>query len=603
MSITSNTLLFGDNINFLSDAEALPNESVDLVYLDPPFNSDAHYNMIFKETSEEESEAQEKAFSDTWSWDQASTDALARLMSDQHASIESQSLMETLGRVLGRSSMFAYLVQMTIRLVHLRRVLKKTGSLYLHCDPSASHYLKLVLDCVFGIDNFQSEIIWRRTGSHNKSQRWAPIHDTILYYSGSKSFTWNNPVRPYMKGHVKDYFVQDNKGWRTNYYGNVLTGSGIRGGESGKPWRGFNPTAKRRHWAIPGKLVEGLDEDISSLTQHQKLDRLLELGHIVIRKGETWPIYQRYIQATEGPAAPDIWAFQPYTEGTVFGSDDCIDQDVRWLSPRDQERLGYPTQKPLGLLKRIVLASSRPGDVVLDPFCGCGTTIDAVETLNREYPTLPPRRWIGIDITHLAINLIKYRLADRFKDIPAKYAVRGEPQDVAGARALFQQDPFQFQFWACGLVGARTLGGGSIKTAKKGADRGIDGQRFFVDDTSGMKRILVQVKGGKAGSRDIRDFRGTIEREKAAIGVFIAFEEPTKPMREEAASLAPYKSQSTRSGVPRLQIVTIEQLLSGGSPSQPSGIVLPRGMDSSSDKTFAKAKQHRSDSLFSKHDD
>lgn len=592
-----NLLLYGDNLDFLRDPAQFPTGSVDLIYLDPPFKSDANYNLLFREVSGEPSAAQVEAFVDTWNWDTSAAESLALVMHDQHASAELQALIRTFHQFLGHSPMLAYLVQMAIRLVHLRRVLKNTGSLYLHCDPTASHYLKLVLDAVFGPENFKSEIIWRRTGSHNKASRWAPIHDTIFFYTASDKFTWNRPQRPYMNGHVEEHFVKDAKGWRTDYYGNVLTGSGIRNGESGKPWKGFDPSAKGRHWAVPGALVEDLDEDLSELGQHEKLDRLYELGHITITPGEAWPMYQRYLKPGDGPLAPDIWAFQPYTSGTVFGTDMGIDEDVRWLSPRDQERLGYPTQKPMCLLKRIISASSNPGDVVLDPFCGCGTTVDATETINRENPKKEPRVWVGIDVTHIAINLIKFRLYDRFGK-HARYEVRGEPKDATGAKQLFAENPYQFQYWACGLVRARPAGSKASdpKKGKKGADRGIDGVRGFVDDKQGPKSILVQVKGGKVGSALVRDFRGTIEREEAAIGIFISLEQPTKAMREEAAAAGTYQSGADRSArVPRLQLVTIDQLLASGNPISPGGVILPPHVEF--DRTFKKAAK-QGDDLF-----
>lgn len=246
------------------------------------------------------------------------------------------------------------------------------------------HYLKVMADGIFGSPNFANEIVWRRTGAHNKSRRYAPIHDTILFYKKSDRATWNYPTRPYMRGHVQEYFVQEGDRWRTNYYGNVLTGSGTRGGESGKPWRGIDPTAKGRHWAIPKALLDEVDEDLSGLTQHQKLDRLYELGYIKIEPGQAWPMYEHYITPEDGTPVSDLWAFQPYTGGTVFGTDRGIDEDVRWLSTRDQERLGYPTQKPEGLLRRIIETSSDPGQVVLDPFCGCGTTLAVAQQLKRE---------------------------------------------------------------------------------------------------------------------------------------------------------------------------------------------------------------------------
>jgi len=349
---------------------------------------------------------------------------------------------------------------------------------------------------------------------------------------------------------------------------------------------------------VPGAVVADIGEDLSSLGQHEKLDRLYDLGYIKIVPGEAWPIYERCIGSRDGQAAPDIWAFQPYTAGSVFGTNHGIDQDVRWLSPQDRERLGYPTQKPVGVLKRIISASSDPGDVVLDPFCGCGTTIDAVEALNRENFSESPRRWIGIDVTHLAINLIKYRLA-RY-DPPPRYDVRGEPTDTKGAQQLFADDPFQFQLWACSLVGARAAtkspGGGP----KKGADRGIDGLRYFSDGPAGLKTILVQVKGGAVSVSQVRDFRGVLEREKAALAVFICLQEATRPMIAEAAAAGVYAS-ADGSRTPRIQIATVAELLRGGTPRQPSGVQLPPF--AVHERTFRKASAHDHGSLFAQAND
>ncbi len=344
-----NYLYYGDNLDVLR--EHLPDESVDLVYLDPPFNSNRSYNVLFADRSGADSQAQIEAFDDTWTWSQES-DAAFRELVKGGAPVKVADAIDAMRRLLGDNDVLAYLVMMTQRLVELRRVLKPTGSLYLHCDPTASHYLKVMLDAIFGPTQFRNEITWRRTGAHGKLRRFGPIHDVILYYTKSSVFTWNYPRKPYMRGHVEEYFVQDDDGqWKTNYYGNVLTGSGLRGGESGQPWRGVDPSAKGRHWAIPGALLADLDEDISHLSQHEKLTRLHELGYVKFVEGQAWPVYERYIQPGDGTPAPDIWAYQPYTEGTVFGTDEGIDVDVRWLSTRDRERLRYPTQKPIALLK------------------------------------------------------------------------------------------------------------------------------------------------------------------------------------------------------------------------------------------------------------
>jgi site-specific DNA-methyltransferase (adenine-specific) len=289
------------------------------------------------------------------------------------------------------------------------------------------------------------------------------------------------------------------------------------------------------------------------LTQHRKLDLLYEKGFIKIESGAAWPIYERAILPTDGPAAPDIWAFQPYTEGTVFGSDAGIDMDVRWLSPRDAERLGYPTQKPVALLERIISASSNPGDVVLDPFCGCGTTVHAAQKLERQ--------WTGIDITHLAISLIEKRLRDAFAGI--EFDVHGTPKDLEGARALADQDKYQFQWWAVSLVDAVPYGG-----KKKGADSGIDGLIYFKPDGKTTEKAIVSVKGGSNVSvAMIRDLAHVVDREKAKIGVFITLAESTSPMRTEAVKAGFFETEY--GNYPKVQIITIAELFAGKRPAIP----------------------------------
>ena len=554
----TNKLYFGDNLPLMR--EHIPNESVDLIYLDPPFNSNANYNVLFREHDSSESAAQIQAFEDTWKWNKEAELAYQRVVTQGPRKLA--DMLQAMRTFLGRNDMMAYLTMMAPRLVELHRVLKPTGSIYLHCDPTASHYLKLLMDAVFGKERFLNEVIWRRTGTHNKARRYAPIHDVILFYSKTQNFNWKNSRRPYMRGHVEEYFVKDDQGWRTNYYGNVLTGSGIRGGESGRPWRGFDPTAKGRHWAIPGRLVEDINEDLSKLTQHQKLDRLYELGYIKIREGQAWPVYEHYITPEDGQAVSDIWAYQPYTDGTVFGREDGVDSDVRWLSTTDRERLNYQTQKPEGLLERIISASSNEGDVVLDPFCGCGTAVAVAERLNR--------KWIGIDITHLAISLMRSRLRDSFADDLSDYEVIGSPADVESARALSLEGGntgrYQFEYWALGLVEARPG-----RDMKKGADAGIDGYINFFDDNSGKaKTVIVQVKSGRVGSNIVRDLRGVMEREHADMSLLITLEPPTKPMNDEATSAGFYTPEAYPDRhFPRVQIATIKDILNGNGPAIP----------------------------------
>lgn len=552
-----NQLYYGDNLQVLR--EHIADESVDLIYLDPPFNSKRDYNLLFKSPKGVTSAAQIEAFEDTWHW---SPDVTEREYDEVLKGPNSDvgKMMKALVEFLGRNDMTAYLVMMANRLLELHRVLKPTGSLYLHCDPTASHYLKIVLDAVFWKENFRSEIVWRRTGSHNKATRWAPIHDIIFFYTKSDIYTWKNPRRPYMLGHVRDNFVQDEKGiFKTAYYGNVLTGSGVRNGESGMAWQGFNPTAKDRHWAIPGKIWEEVGIDPTGLTQHQKLDLLLKEAFIKIEPGAAWPMYERTITPTDGPAASDVWAFQPYTEGTMFGTKLGIDADVSWLKPQDEERLGYPTQKPLALLERIISASSNKGDIVLDPFCGCGTAVHAAQKLGR--------KWIGIDITCLAIVLIESRLKKAFPEAfgeesqrRLQYEVIGTPKDLESARDLARRDKYQFQWWAVSLIDEAQPWQGK----KKGADTGIDGIRYFRDlDRKEVHTMLISIKGGESvGPAMVKDLIATLARDKADIGLFLTLATPTRAMITEAAAAGFYESPN-RKKYARVQLLTIENLLDG----------------------------------------
>ena len=556
MTTWTNQLYFGDNLSVLR--EHIPDESVDLIYLDPPFNSDADYNVLFKERSGEDSIAQITAFEDTWRWSIESERAYQEVVTDGPDKLG--KLLQAMRDFLGQNDMMAYLTMMAQRLAELHRVLKPTGSIYLHCDPTASHYLKLTMDAVFGHENFLNEIVWRRTGSHNKANRFGPIHDIILFYGRTNLYKHNRAYRPYMKGHVETYFKREDDVGK--YWTNSIHGSGIRGGQSGRPWKGYNPTAFGRHWAIPRDIVDaaGIDPE---LPQHAKLDELYELGYIDLpNTGQQLPTYRQYLERSPGQLLQDIWAYQPHTKGTVHGTKDGIDMEVRWIPPRDkEERLGFETQKPEGLLKRIIRSSSAEGDVVLDPFCGCGTAVAVAEDLNR--------RWIGIDVTHISISLMKHRLHDTFGTELSDYRVIGLPEDVASARALAEDSNndgrYQFEYWALGLVDARPA------TGKKGADSGIDGYINFFDDNSGKaKRIIVQVKSGHVNRGMIATLKGDMDREDAAIGIFITLEEPTEPMRQEAIAAGFYEPESLPGNqFPRVQILTIEQLLNGDQPEYP----------------------------------
>ncbi|MHB8655706.1 MAG: DNA methyltransferase [Terriglobia bacterium] len=523
-----NTLYFGDNLKVLRDS--IPSESVDLIYLDPPFNSNANYNVLFKEKSGEESAAQIHAFEDTWGWGIESEAAYNELVTQGPKKLA--DLMQALLSFLGRNDMMAYLVMMAIRLVELHRVLKPTGSIYLHCDPTSSHYIKLLLDGTFGPDHFRNEIVWKRTSARSDSHRWNHIHDVIFFYSRSSTMTWNPQFTQYDPDYVRDFYRSLEKDSNRAYASGDLTAAGTRKGESGKPWRGIDPTEKGRHWALPKKFMEDLG--ITQGTVQGRLDALDNLGRVLWpeKKGGV-PRFKRYLDDMPGLAVQSVVT------------------DIPPISAQSAEKLGYPTQKPEALLERIIKASSNEGDIVLDPFCGCGTAIAVAERLKR--------RWIGIDVTYLAINLVQRRLRDTFPTELSPYQIIGAPTDQHGAEALKDLDTYQFEWWAVDLVGARPA-----RDRKKGADSGLDGYIYFIDDNSGVaKKVVVQVKSGHVGVNLVRDLKGVIEREKAAIGALITLREPTAPMLTEAASAGFYQSENFSEKCPRLQILTIAELLAG----------------------------------------
>jgi site-specific DNA-methyltransferase (adenine-specific) len=508
-----NQLFFGDNLEILRSGRIAVN-SVDLIYLDPPFNSNATYNVLFAEKSGEKSAAQITAFEDTWHWEgaKAAYDDVVRGDRPKLA-----ALLQALRAFLGQNDMMAYLTMMAVRLVELHRVLKPTGSLYLHCDPTASHYLRLILDSIFSPMNFRNEIIWKRTSAHSSAKRYGPVHDVILFYSKSANFMWNPAYAGHDEKYVKSHYTQvdpDGRRWMPDN----LTAMGVRHGSSGKAWRGFDVASKGNHWKFTIEKLEELDAE----------------GKIYWPLAGGWPRYKRYLDEVKGVPAQDIWV------------------DIPPINAQAKERLGYPTQKPEALLERIIKASSSEGDIVLDPFCGCGTTITVAERLKRH--------WIGIDITHLAITLIKKRLHDSFGKELAPYEVIGEPADAMGAAALAEENRHQFEWWALGLVDAAPA-----QDKKKGADRGVDGVIYFQEKDDGdYRKIAVQVKSGHVNAAMIRDLKGVLDREQAAIGALLTLKPPTRPMKEEAAAAGFFVSELfPEKRFPRLQILTIADLFAG----------------------------------------
>ena len=484
MDTWKNQLYFGDNLEILR-GQHIPAGSVDLIYLDPPFNSNATYNVLFAEKSGEKSAAQITAFEDTWQWGEEAEGAYRDAVTLGPRKLA--DLLQALRAFLGQNNMMAYLTMMAVRLVELHRVLKPTGSLYLHCDPTASHYIKLLLDAIFGHKRFLSEIVWKRTSAHSSAKRPGPSHDILFLYSKSESYIWNPLFTLHDPKYIQSHYTQTDPDGR-HWMPDNLTAMGVRRGSSGQPWRGFDVAAKGNHWKFTIENLEELDRE----------------GKIYWPTAGGWPRYKRYLDEVKGVPIQDLWT------------------DIPPINALAAERLGYPTQKPEGLLERIIKSSSNEGDLVLDPFCGCGTALNVAEQLKR--------RWIGIDITHLAITLIKQRLHDSFGPDLAPFEVIGEPADLLSAEALALENRHQFEYWALGRVAARPA-----QDKKKGADSGIDGVIHFNDDNSGKyKQVIIQVKSGHVKAGDIRDLKGVLEREQAAIGALLTLKPPTKPMRDEA---------------------------------------------------------------------
>jgi DNA modification methylase len=513
-----NTLYYGDNLDVMRRYVA--DESVDLIYLDPPFKSNQDYNILFAEQDGSRSASQIKAFEDTWCWDQAASAAYEEV-AEQGGRVS--QAMQAFRTFLGDSDMLAYLAMMAPRLVELRRVLKETGSIYLHCDPTASHYLKMLMDAIFGPENLRGEIIWKRTNARSTAN-WPRLHDTLLFYSKGDAFAFRPLKAPADKAKLPHTLITKD-GLKYQTY--ELTAPGVtKDGDSGKPWRRFDPTRMGRHWGNSRELMDEWDRQ--------------GLIH--------W--------AKDGfPRRRDEILFDPDGRTVTVGD---VWTDIDRINQAAKERLGYPTQKPEALLDRILAASSDEGDTVFDPFCGCGTTVAVAQRLGR--------KWIGRDITHLAITLIRHRLFAAYGG-KAEYEVIGEPVSLPDAEALAAEDKYQFQWWALGLVGARPA------DQKKGADKGIDGRVYFHDEPSGKtKQIILSVKGGELKADDVRALLGVIDRERAEIGVLITLNDATRGMRADAASSGFYKLPVGQGGqqYPRLQILTVAELLAGQRIKYPS---------------------------------
>ena len=516
----TNALYYGDNLQVLRDH--FPDECIDLVYLDPPCNSRRDYNIFFTDKGGKESQAPVKAFEDTWRWTEEVEHTFQQLVAEG----QNQPLIELVQAFrsfMGESDLMASLIMMGIRLQELHRVLKKSGSLYLHCDPTASHYLKVLTDAIFHSGKFRNEIIWQRTNAHNHPAKgFQRLHDVIFFYNKNDDFLWNHPFVPYSEAQLKHY--------RADEEGEMFTGQDLTitsdDEKKRKPWRGATPP--------PGRAW----------------------GHSEEQREKWWGEGRILTRADGVPLLDGLKVYLKDKKGKPLG-DNWI--DISRVGNTSSERLGYPTQKPLALLERIIHASSNEGDLVLDPFCGCGTAVVAAHKLHR--------RWIGIDITHLATSLMKGRLENSFQELNGKIEVVGIPTDIEGARHLAQLDRFEFHCWACTLIGALPPSGSS----KRGADKGIDGIINFLDLNGKPQRIMVSVKSGKVQVRDIRELIQVVGRQKAALGLFITLEQPTGPMITEAVT-AGFFHAGGEVQYPAIQILTVEQLLEGTRPLYPAQV-------------------------------
>jgi DNA modification methylase len=520
-----NRLYYGDNLDVLR--KHIADESVDLVYLDPPFNSNRSYNVIFGKDARASNgaAAQIQAFDDTWHWTPV-TDQQYQLYISGALPVRAADALMAFRVLLGENDAMAYLVNMAPRLVELRRVLKPTGSLYLHCDPTMSHYLKVLLDAIFNPRYFVNEIVWRRAHTMKGNAGQGAKHfgratDTILMYSKTAKYTFNQLYEPYSADYLKR-FHHIEPGTGRPYRLVSMIGPG--GAAKGNPL--YEVMGVSRYWRY----------------SRDRMQQLIDGGQVVQSKPGSVPERKQYLDEGKGIPLQSLWS------------------DIVEINPMAAERLGYPTQKPVALLERIVSASSNPGDVVLDPFCGCGTTIDAAQRLHRQ--------WIGIDITFIAVDLIEKRLRHAYGDpVIDTYEVGGIPRDLGGARSLFHRSPFDFERWAVSLINAQP-------NEKQVGDKGIDGVARFYLDKSANGRILVSVKGGKMiGPQFVRDLIGTVETQKAQMGVLITMTKPTPGVIDAANHGGTYTWTINGQSYPRVQVITIADLLKGKRPDMPAALL------------------------------
>ena len=544
-----NRLYYGDCMTIMQNMKL---RSVDLIYLDPPFNSNREYNAIYKDETGRPLPDQIEAFCDLWQLDAERERSLRNMpVLMRESGIDDQTVefwklwMNALRGTQPR--LLAYLSYMVERLLQMKVILKITGSIYLHCDPTASHYIKAMMDAIFGHHNFRSEVIWRRTGAHGRAKRWGPIHDTILFYTKSDKYIWNRVYEDYDPKYVEKFYrFSDGRG---RFRLVTLDGPGIRNGSSGMPWRDVNPSNKGRHWEIPPDRALPKDfpfpEGYAEMSCQERLDVLDATGHIYWPPKGKVPQHKRYLAVSEGNPIQDIIG------------------DIRPIGSQATERLGYATQKPVTLLERIIKASSNPGDVVFDPFCGCATTLEAAHNLKR--------KWIGIDIAIHAIKRVaKVRLQDRLGLVEGKdFAVEGVPRNMEGSQELWEHDKYHFQKWAVEQVDG-------FVTTRRTADGGIDGRLYFaMPNETDLQSMVLEVKGGaNIGISTVRKLRGVLERDTALMAGLIVMHDPSHRKglnfeREMAAA-----GDLTVRGIlyQRMQILTVKKILEGRRFNTPGAV-------------------------------
>jgi len=511
-SSMGNTLYYGDNLWYLRDFDR---DVVDLIYLDPPFNSKADYNLLFRTPQGSAVQAQTTAFKDTWEWDTPAATAFDDVIA---SGVAAAGIMRALRSFLGECDLMAYLSQMTVRLIEMHRVLKPSGSIFLHCDPTASHYLKLLLDAIFGPQHFKNELIWQRTTPKGLAfTRFPSTHDVILFYSKDKAAKWHSQFTAHRPEYVDKYYnlIEPETGRR-------FQGTSLINPNPDRPNLTYKYHGVTRVWRWT----------------KDRMHRAEQEGKIYFPPGGGVPREKRFLDEQEGTPITSVWT------------------DIPPVNSQAQERLGYPTQKPLSLLKRIIAAATNPGDVVLDPFCGCGTSIEAAQALGRS--------WIGVDVTHHAIDIIESRMQKRCEG--AQYRVTGRPEDIDAAWDLAKRDRYEFQWWANWLIGVQ-----NYREHKKGADKGIDGVIYFRNGPWGVGQTIVSVKSGEnVGPEDVDRLSGTVKREDAQLGVLVCLSEPTRRMRQDAAGGG--MAVTAQGRYQRIQVVTVSDLLEGKRPSLPSPI-------------------------------